>query len=127
MSVGNTADDGFSIVEVLIAVFLLGLVAVALLPALMQGIQLSSQQSAVATATRELNALVEDARADATCANLTDVAADRTVTDGSGRDIIIDGTLSTCPVTSKTVTLSLRALSESGSTLATTSAVIFVP
>ena len=60
MSRASEVDQGFSIVEVLIAMFLLAIVAVALLPALFQGIQYSSQQSAVATATRQLNALVQE-------------------------------------------------------------------
>src|SRR5688572_18848722 len=77
-------DEGFSIVEVLIAMFLLAVVAIALLPALWQGVRFSSQQSAVATATRELNSLVEEARESPTCAGISAVAANQNVTDGSG-------------------------------------------
>lgn len=120
-------ETGFSVIEVLIAVFLLGLVAVALLPALWQGIQLSSQQSAVATATRELNALVEEARATPTCANLSAVAVAKTVADGSGHSITTSGTVGTCPAPSKTVKLALTAVDMSGDKLASTTAVIYVP
>lgn len=120
-------QDGFSIVEVLIAMFLLALVAVALLPPLWQGIRYSSQQSAVATATRELNSLVEEAREAPTCAGLTAAALSQTVTDGSGRTFTTSGTVGTCPATSKTVKLALTATDSSGTVLATTTAIIYVP
>lgn len=120
-------DEGFTIVEILIAMFLLALVAVALLPALWQGIRYSSQQSAVATATRQLNALVEEARQTPTCPNLSAVAVSKTVSDGAGQTIITSGLVGTCPVASKTVKLVLSAVDVSGTTLATTTAVIFVP
>lgn len=120
-------DDGFSIIEVLIAMFLLAIVAVAILPALFQGIQYSSQQSAVATATRELNALVEEARDTPSCATLTAVAVSQSVTDGAGRTITTSGTVGACPAVSKTVKLALSAVDGSGKTLATTTAVIYVP
>lgn len=63
----STDAAGFSLVEVVIAMFLLGVVAVAILPALWQGVQYSSEQSAVATATRHLNRLIEQARQDPAC------------------------------------------------------------
>lgn len=63
------SDDawGFSLIEVIVAMFILGLLAIALLPSLWQGIQFSSEQSSVATATRHLNGLVEEARANPSC------------------------------------------------------------
>ena len=127
MSRASEVDQGFSIVEVLIAMFLLAIVAVALLPALFQGIQYSSQQSAVATATRELNALVEEARETPTCTTLSAVAGTNSVTDGAGRTITTSGSVGTCPAVSKTVKISLTAVDTSGTTLATTTAVIYVP
>lgn len=127
MSSETEHSDGFSLIEVLIAVFLLGLVAVALIPALYQGIRLSSEQSAVATATRELNALVETARSDPNCANLSAVAVEKTITDGAGRDIVIEGEVGDCPASSKTVSLTLTATDGSETTLATIDAVIYVP
>ena len=123
----KASEDGFSIVEVLIARFLLALVAVALLPALWQGIQYSTQQSAVATATRELNALVDQARESSSCAGLTAVAVSRPVNDGANREFTTSGTVGTCPSATKTVKLVLKAVDTSGTTLATTSAIVYVP
>ncbi|GEM_PF-1597966 len=65
---GRGADAaGFSLVEVIVAMLLLGIIAVAILPALYQGLQYSSEQSTTATATRHLNGLIEQARQDAAC------------------------------------------------------------
>lgn len=65
---GRGADAaGFSLVEVVIAMLLLGVIAIAILPTLWQGIQYSSEQSAVATATRHLNGLIEQARETPAC------------------------------------------------------------
>lgn len=63
----GTDAAGFSLVEVVIAMFILGVVAVAILPTLWQGIQFASEQSAVATATRHLNGLIDDARQNNAC------------------------------------------------------------
>lgn len=120
-------DEGFTLVEIVIATFLLAIVAVALLPALWSGITHSSRQSATATATRELNALIETARDSATCAGLSAVALNRQVEDGAGGVITTSGVVGTCPATSKTVKLALTATDVTGRTLATATAIIYVP
>jgi prepilin-type N-terminal cleavage/methylation domain-containing protein len=76
-------DAGFSLVEVVIAMLILGLIAVALIPPLWQGVQLSSKQSIVATATRQINALVEQMREDPSCSNLSAVAVSKKYRDGA--------------------------------------------
>lgn len=67
MRVRGADAAGFSVVEVVIAMFLLGVIAIAILPTLYQGIRYSSEQSAVATATRHLNGLIEQARETPAC------------------------------------------------------------
>lgn len=122
----NSDSGGFSIVEVIVAMFLLAIVAVALLPALFNGIQYSSQQSAVATATRQLNSLVEQARRAPSCGAMSSAAATTTFTDGAGRPLTSSGVVGTCA--SKSVaSLKLTAVDGSGTTLATTSALIYIP
>ena len=120
-------DVGFSLVEVIIAMFLLGLVAVALLPALYQGLAISSEQSAIATATRHLNAMVEQARQSPICADLSALVSEKVVEDGSGGSITTSGSIGTCPSTTHTVQLDLTATNSSGDEIAKTSAIIFVP
>ncbi|MFD4959828.1 type II secretion system protein [Microbacterium sp. NPDC058389] len=118
---------GFSLVEVIIAMFLLGLIAVAILPALWQGIQLSTQQSAVATATRQLNSLVEDARQSPTCTVIANAVAIKTgFTDGSGRAFSTQGVVHGSCTAGSAVSISLEAV-QGSSTLASIDAIIYVP
>ena len=126
MSRSPGTDDGFSIVEVVVAMFLLAVLAIAILPALVQGVRLSSQQSAVATATRELNSLVEEARENPTCDGLAAVAAPRTATDGSGRIIDTSGSVGSCSAGSA-VRIELTATDASSNTLSTVTAIVYIP
>ena len=105
---------------------LLVIVAVALLPALFQGIRLSAEQSAVATATRHLNALVEEARESPSCATLASVAATRTVVTASGTSLTSSGSVTGC-ASKTTATLSLSVVDEAGDPLARTDARVYVP
>ncbi|WP_239065595.1 type II secretion system protein [Microbacterium hibisci] len=118
---------GFSLVEVIIAMFLLGIIAVALLPALWQGTQLSAQQSAVATATRQLNSLVEDARQSPTCSSVANAVAPKTgFSDGSGRAFSTEGVVNGSCAAGSAVSVSLTA-TQGTSTLASVDAIIYVP
>jgi type II secretory pathway pseudopilin PulG len=110
--------------EVVIAMLLLGIIAVVLLPALWQGMGVSSIQSSTATATRFLNSLVEEARELKNCTTIPSVF-DRTSTDGKGTTMTSDGTLSGCaPVAAATLTLSIEM---GTNTLASTTARIYIP
>jgi hypothetical protein len=108
--------------------FLIGLIAVALLPALWQGISLSSQQSATATATRHLYALIEDARAVPTCTTLASITADDSIPDGKGADVAITGTYdpANCP-SGTAVAVTLTATDASGAQLARVDAKVYIP
>ena len=86
---GEHEEEGFGLVEVVIAMMLLAIIAVALLPALWNGIVQSSRQSATATATRELNALVEQAREAHTCAALDAIATTTTFHTGTPAEFTV--------------------------------------
>jgi len=123
-------QSGFSLVEVVIAMLLLAIIAVALLPPLVNGIRFSAEQSVTATATRHLNSLVEEARASPTCTSLIGVAAPQDVT-GSGGAVLFrsSGAVGACSSATPetTVSLDLIATSPSGRVLATAEALVFVP
>ena len=107
--------------------FLLGIIAMAQLPALWQGITLSSQQSSAATATRYMHSIIDDARENATCAYLDSIASLPAVTDGRGVSMTTAGTTVTgCPASADTVTLVLE-ISGDGRVLASTTALIYIP
>ncbi|MDR7190287.1 type II secretory pathway pseudopilin PulG [Microbacterium sp. BE35] len=114
-------------IEIIIGMILLAIIAVAILPALWQGIQYSSQQSATATATRELNSLIEGIRENPDCGQIGTATSAHTFTDGSGATITSAGSYSACPATSRTVTISLTATDAGGYVLATLKAIVYVP
>jgi Tfp pilus assembly protein PilV len=113
-------------VEVVVSMVLLALIAVAVLPALWTGVRYTIQQSAVATATRELNALVEELRETPTCAKAAAVAAATTFTDGGGRSLTSSGTYGAC-ASKSTITLRLTATNAAGTSLASAVAVVYIP
>jgi type II secretory pathway pseudopilin PulG len=116
---------GFSLVEVVLAMLLLGLIAVALLPALWQGIQLSSEQSTVATATRQLNGLIEEARDSPSCGTLDGVAAAQSFTDGRGATFTTGAQVGYSCTAGTLVHIKLTARNSSGTPLADVTAKIF--
>lgn len=123
----RSSDEGLGIVEIVIGMFLLAIIAVAILPALWQGIQHSTRQSATATATRELNSLVEEVRENPTCGQIAAATTSHTFTDGGSRALTSSGTSSTCPASSKKVTVALTVVDSSGTTLANVEAIVYVP
>ena len=118
-------ERGFSLVEVIVAMMLLGVVVIALLPGLWLGVQNAARQSTTATAERFLNSLVEEARETPTCAAIPTVIG-RTTTDGKGSTLTSAGTVSTGCASGSAVTLTLSVTND-GRTLASTVARIYVP
>lgn len=123
----RASDQGLGIIEILIGMFLLAIIAVAILPALWQGIRYASEQSATATAVRELNSLVEGIRENPTCGSIVAATATQSFTDGGGRALQSTGTFTACPTASKMVTVTLNATDSSSRNLATVSAIVYVP
>jgi len=126
MRADERPDAGIGLVEIVIGMLILGLIAISLIPLLWQGIRYSSEQSAVATATRQLNAIIEGFRenAPATCADVAVAVASQIVTDGAGRAITI--TAPECDLSAKTITMTLTATDASSKTLATVNAIVYV-
>jgi prepilin-type N-terminal cleavage/methylation domain-containing protein len=120
------SQEGFGLIEVIVAMLLLAIIAIAILPALWQGIQYSAGQSSTATATRHLNALIEEARDAQSCAALTSVASSRTVEDGQGNLLTSTGVVGTPCVSNTAMSLSLEVRDEGGTVIASTVALVYV-
>lgn len=118
-------DEGFSLVEVVVAMFLLGLIAVAILPALWQGVRFSSQQSSTATATRYANSIIDDARRIATCAYVNSIPTLPNVSDGRGVAMSTSTSLVAC--TAGTATKIVVNVVGESRTLATATALVYIP
>jgi type II secretory pathway pseudopilin PulG len=127
---GNAgSEDGLGLVEVVIAMFLLALVAVSILPALVNGLRFSAQQSSVATATRQVNGLIDQVRQNPDCATLGSLlgtaATPRSFLDGHGNSYTTQATIGSC---SKGSTVSIHVTAtQSGNTLATADALVIIP
>lgn len=96
---GTTSDAGLGLAEILVAMFLLALVAVAFLPLLINSLQLSIRNATVATATQILNAELDALVATpATCAAVTafGTAALSSTTDRRGVEYTPDRTVPDC-------------------------------
>lgn len=121
----RTDDDGFGLVELIIAMFLLAIITIALIPALYNGLIYSARQSTTATATRQLNTLVEQARQTHTCNAVMSAAATQSFTDGAKQAFTTSGTYS-C-TTGSVASLNLTAKDSGSRTLASVTALVYIP
>ena len=118
-------QEGFSLVEVIVAMMLLAVVVVALLPGLWLGVMNAARQSTTATAERFLSSLVEEARETPTCTAIPTLIG-RTTPDGNGRTLTSAGSVSGGCASGAAITLTL-SVANSGRTLASTVARIYIP
>lgn len=93
-------EGGFGLIEIVISMFLLGLLAVAFLPLLVTSMQTTVRNSNIATATQLVNKQMEQARAAGnTCTALTAFgnATIAPVSDARGRTYQAARTVASCP------------------------------
>jgi len=97
----RVSDSGFGLIEIVISMFLLGLLAVVFLPLLVTSLQTSVRNSTIATATQSLEQQMGLARsAGDTCAALTAYGAVTplpTTSDIRGTVYQPDRTVDSCP------------------------------
>jgi prepilin-type N-terminal cleavage/methylation domain-containing protein len=108
-------DEGFTLIEVLIAMLLLAILALAILPSLTGILKASVRNVNVATATQMVNQNLTDARTiGTTCAAIQSYGAAvvATVTDTRGVTFSTTRTVSACPATyPATVKVSVTVMS----------------
>ncbi len=123
------SQDGFGIAEVLVAMFILGLIAIAIIPTLVQGLRLSMTNSTIATATQLANQQVEQVRAVTSCGGVLP-----TTTTANVQGVPLQATRTvgtTCPVatasypTTVRITVSVKR-TDTNAVLATANSLIFV-
>jgi type II secretory pathway pseudopilin PulG len=128
LSRGND-DRGFGIAEVLVAMFLLGLIAVALIPILVQGLRVSVQNASLATATQLANQQIEQVRSLTACSSITAATSTATAQNVPLKAVRTIG--STCPSTANgyptTVKVSVTVTrTDTSAVLATANTLVFV-
>ena len=129
-SPARPAEAGFGLVEIVVAMFLLALLAIAFLPFLVQGITQSSANGTLAAATQLVNREVENARAQTACSDLT--ADTFTVDNDRGVTLRVTRTVGTsCPTaaTSYPITVPMAvavARTDTGALVSSAKTLIFV-
>jgi type II secretory pathway pseudopilin PulG len=124
----RAADSGIGIVEIVIAMFLLALLATATLPLFVSALKLSAGNSSITTATQLVDEQLTQARAQtATCSALTAFAATATspVTDGTGKSLATTRTV-TCPSTYPGTARFTATVHASGAVVATATTLVYV-
>jgi type II secretory pathway pseudopilin PulG len=125
---GPAADSGIGIVEIVIAMFLLALLATTTLPLFVSALRLSAGNSTVTTATELVDDQLTQARAQtATCGALTTFAAAAipAVTDGTGKSLTTTRSVS-CPSTYPGTARFTATVTGSGVVRATATTLIYV-
>jgi len=124
-------DEGFGILEIVVSMFLIGLLALAFLPLMVHGITQSAANRTLATATQLLNTGLENVRAKTTCAGIT--SANSSVLDTSGVTFLVTRSVSggACPAAASsypmTVAVEIKvARTDTGAALASAKSLIFV-
>lgn len=131
-----TSDDGFGMVEIVVSLFMLGVLSVAFLPLLIQGLQLSAQNATRATATQILQDRMEYSRTYSTsCAALVsalETTAVSTTQDPRGISFQVVTDVGTCPApaalpSTVSITVTVRRTDDlTAVPLATATSLLFV-
>lgn len=113
----RSTDEGFSLVEVIIAISLLGMFAVVFAPVIYHGLSITANQATVAYASQRASTYIDDARAatapSGTCAALLAATSDVAPvisTDPRGVTVKVSGAVDGCnpvPTAPHAVTLSV--------------------
>lgn len=122
----HSRDDGFSIVEVIVAMMLLAMIAVVILPILVTGLQLSVAQAQMGTAIRAANELIEEIRVAPSCESLASIGEDD-VPDGRGGTMAVEATVGAACASGETADLTVTVTDADGTALHTAKALIFIP
>ena len=92
-------EEGIGLIEIIISMMLLAILATALIPVLVQGLQLAASNATLATATQLANDELEHVRTWTACGDLS--AATVSTTDARGVVLTIATTVGACSVTSE--------------------------
>lgn len=132
----SVRDAGFSLIEIVVSMFILGLLAIALIPLLIQGIKQSAQSAAVASATQLVNSQLDLARAQSpTCSGVIGApsAPVGSASDYRGVPLQLTATTGACPTPVPTTTApgtisyTVKVVRlDTGKTLAQASTLIYV-
>ena len=128
-SASTGGDEGFGVIEIIVSMFLLGLIAIALVPILIQGLRLSVSNTTLAAATQLANRQIEQVRGVTACSG---VAAATTTSTVQGIVLQASRTIgTTCPSTTTSYPLTVKvsvtvARTDTHAVLSSANTLIFV-
>ena len=128
-------EDGFGVIEVVVAMFLLSLLSVSFIPVLVNSIKSTGKNTTIATATQIVNQEIEGARAvrspTATTPSCLDITTFLSVTiasttDPRGVTLVPKWDSTSCPTTYPGVVRARISVTRSGSTIPMAQAVTLI-
>ena len=133
----SSDDAGFSLIEIVVSMFILGLLALSLIPLLIQGIKQSAQSAAVASATQLVNSQLDLVRSPvvSTCSGVIGAPSPSVGPPSAYRGVPLQltTTAGACPTpvptttTPSTMSYSVKVVRlDTGKTLAQASTLIYV-
>ena len=121
-------DSGFGLIEIVVSMFILALLAIALLPLLVQGLRQAANGTTLATATQLVSEKMQLAQSKGpNCASVAATAGTVDLTDPRGIVLRVTTTTGSCTgsPTTVSVTTSVARL-DTGVTITTASTLVFV-
>lgn len=124
-------DDGFGLIEIVVSMLVLAALALAFLPLLVQGLQLSARNATLAAATQQVNDRLQAAqeRSPDCDAIVDDIEGTRTYTDARDVELRIVTDVENCPAANVTTTVKVTATAtrlDTGEELATATTRVLV-
>lgn len=121
-------DEGFGLIEIVISMMLLAILATALVPVLVQGLQQAVSNATLASATQLANEKIEQARSWKTCADA--VGSNTSVTESHGVVLTVATTVGACaPSAENPVSVPVTVVVTRGDTgviVTTTKTLVFI-
>jgi type II secretory pathway pseudopilin PulG len=121
-------DAGFGMVEIVVSMFMLAILAMAVLPLLIQGMTQSVANSTQATANQLVNDRMAVAQSSGpSCASVAGVAGTTSTTDPHGVNLQVTTSVAACPAGIGTVQVNSTVIRlDTHKTLATASTLVYV-
>lgn len=124
----SRGEEGVGLIEIVISMLLLAILAVALVPILVQGLKQSASNATLASATQLANEKIEQARAWKTCGDV--VASTTSVTESRGVALTVDMTVGSCaPSAENPVSVPVTVVvtrGDTGGVVTTTKTLVFI-
>lgn len=120
-------ESGFTLVEIVVSMVLLAVLAVTTLPLMIRTLDATSTSGSATTGTNRISQVIEQARTNPTCSNLSSLATTSTFTDGHQQNLTLAVTLPDgCTAGTAAKLVATVTTTTGGAQLSTATTMIFV-